>query len=551
MRPPDDNLVRFHAATDDYLEAYYDAHPCTATYMGVPGRDDLLPNVSRHALDADLRKAREYLHAIDKLSVATMAACDRVDYRLARSVVQMRIFEFEQLRPHERQPAWYIDDALMGCFFLMCRDEPTLHERGASLLHRVRDIPDLLDKAAENLSGVPKPFAVAALEACDGALDFFQNSVPRFGRTMGSARYLESLEQACSAALAACNKFRDHIETVLLPGAPDEVAIGRDSFDYLLRVWHLMQEDSVALLEFGEQVVAETKTALEEKAAEIDPGKSWQAIIADLKLSHPAANEVVSFYATEMERARRFIIERNLVSFPGNERLSVVETPAFQRGMLPYAACLPPAAFAKEQHGQMWVTPIDPEASREDQEARLQGHSKFRVAIIALHEAYPGHHLQFSIANQHRSPYRRHFGNSNVFCEGWALYCEEMMYQEGFYGDEGARLMQLKEQLWRACRVVIDVKLHTGEWSPAQCAQFLVDEARLEVESARVEVQRYCANPTQPMSYMLGKKQLLALRADEEKRKGDKFNLREFHDEVLSHGTIPFRLVREEMAREI
>lgn len=248
-----------------------------------------------------------------------------------------------------------------------------------------------------------------------------------------------------------------------------------------------------------------------------------------------------------MERARDFVVAQELVDLPHHESLNVIETPPFQRNMLPYAAYMPPAPFEARQDGLFWVTPIDTAQSPDRREAQLQGHSRYNIVIIALHEAYPGHHLQMSRANQIESRFRRHFANSNLFLEGWALYCEEMMYEAGFYHDPRVRLMQLKDQLWRAARVVIDVQLHTAGITPEEAVRFLVEEAKLEEPNAQAEVRRYTLTPTQPMSYILGKRAILALRDQVRRRQGDRFNLRRFHNDLLSHGSLPPRLVRESM----
>jgi uncharacterized protein (DUF885 family) len=166
--------------------------------------------------------------------------------------------------------------------------------------------------------------------------------------------------------------------------------------------------------------------------------------------------------------------------------------------------------------------------------------------IVALHEAYPGHHLQLVHANGHPSRLRRFFTN-NVFCEGWALDCEQLMRDLGFIGSPIGHLMQLRDQLWRACRVVIDAGLHTRGMTVEEAVRWLVEEARLEEPNAISEVKRYTTSPTQPMSYLIGKREVLRLRDEYRGRVGDGFTLRAFHDALLSHGTIPPALVRQEL----
>jgi uncharacterized protein (DUF885 family) len=237
---------------------------------------------------------------------------------------------------------------------------------------------------------------------------------------------------------------------------------------------------------------------------------------------------------------------KKLVTFPPGETIEVVPTPAFARPVIPYAAYLTPAPFETEQKGLFWATPPDSSLSKKEQAEVLADHSKPSLAITALHEAYPGHHLQLAIANR-LDRRLRFLYTTSVMAEGWALYCEEMMYEQGFYKSPASRLLQLKDLLWRACRVTLDVSLHTGAMTFEEAVDFLVTKAKLQRPNAAAEVRRYCATPTQPQSYVVGKLLILELLDDYKAARGDGFKLKTFHDELLSHGTIPVDLIRKEM----
>ena len=192
------------------------------------------------------------------------------------------------------------------------------------------------------------------------------------------------------------------------------------------------------------------------------------------------------------------------------------------------------------------MTPVNEKLPLKQQEEQLQGHDTYGIVLTALHEAYPGHHLQLVYSNRVKSKVRRQYGTS-LFAEGWALDCEELMYEQGFYTKPETRLLQLKDQLWRACRVVIDVSIHTHKMSFNQAVDKLVKVAKLEKTNAIAEVKRYTYTPTQPMTYIMGKIEILKLRSDYRKLKGKAFNLKKFHNQLLSYGTIPVQMVREQM----
>jgi uncharacterized protein (DUF885 family) len=220
---------------------------------------------------------------------------------------------------------------------------------------------------------------------------------------------------------------------------------------------------------------------------------------------------------------------------PPDEELEIIETPVFLRHVVPFAAYYPPAPFEQRQKGYFLVTPPPEDESRE---ARLRGHNYGFITLTTLHEAFPGHHLQLTVANRSGSALRRLSDNS-MFAEGWALYCEEMMYEAGFY-DRKTRLLQLKDLAWRACRVLIDVGLHTGTMGFDEAVEMMIREVKLDRDSAVAEVKWYSLAPTYPLSYLRGQREILRLR-DRWRERGP-YEARAFHDALLSAGTLPMAL---------
>jgi len=247
-----------------------------------------------------------------------------------------------------------------------------------------------------------------------------------------------------------------------------------------------------------------------------------------------------------MERSREFVQKYNIVDIPEDESLEIIPTPVFERATTPYAAYMPPAPFEKEQKGLFYVTPVNETADNATREEQLQGHAFAKIPVTVVHEGYPGHHLQLTRSNRLLSKVRKMY-HTSVFVEGWALYCEELMNTVGYYNDSKVSLIKLKDQLWRACRVIIDVKLHTKEMDFTSAVDFLVKEAKLEKTNAISEVKRYCLTPTQPMSYIIGKLQITQLRDECKKKYGAKFDLKKFHETLLSFGSIPVELIRKNL----
>jgi uncharacterized protein (DUF885 family) len=255
-----------------------------------------------------------------------------------------------------------------------------------------------------------------------------------------------------------------------------------------------------------------------------------------LRSEAPAPADLVGAFRVAMERARSFVEQRGLVTLPIGA-LEVVEAPSFLRPLIPFAAYEPPGPYATDRTGYFYVTADHPAGPAE------HGSSLHELPATALHEGYPGHHVQMLSAQQASSEVRR-VGWTPVTVEGWALYCEEMMAGEGFYATPEERLFQRLHLLWRAVRIVLDIGLHTRGMTPDQAADFLVDRLGLDREKARAEVSRYCARPTYQLCYAIGRREILHLRDAYRDRAGADFSLRRFHDEFLGYGGLPVTLIR-------
>jgi uncharacterized protein (DUF885 family) len=249
-----------------------------------------------------------------------------------------------------------------------------------------------------------------------------------------------------------------------------------------------------------------------------------------------------------MLRARRYLIDRDIVTVPADERIDVIATPEYLRNVIPFAAYFSPPKFDPNPKGIYIVTPSvgdDPNAMRE--------HNFSSISNTSIHEAYPGHHLQLSVANANPSLTRLQV-DAPEFVEGWGMYSEQMMREQGFDAAANFRLNVHTDAIWRACRIILDVRMHRGEIGIDEAIAFLVEHTSFEHANARAEVRRYTYTPTYQLSYLLGKVLLLDLRADEQARLGDAFSLRDFHDTLLRNGSIPVsfhrRLLRERLADE-
>jgi len=359
------------------------------------------------------------------------------------------------------------------------------------------------------------------------------------------------LDGASAQAIAALQHFGEFLST-LSPGQPTSFAIGKEYFDYILAHEHFFDFDADSLLKIGETLLTETIAAHEEIKKHLDStGNS-----PDSPVFIPASisrQDVIDYYNWEIETVKDFVIANNLISIPEDiGSCEVMETPVFLRGVVGSIAYEPPGPFDRASTGYFYIPPIPEELSPEGREYyyKRMYNRGFRGSVV--HEAYPGHHLQLQLAARIDSDIRR-WQMNNALIEGWALYSEQMAYEAGLYEDNLAAYGRvLGGVIFRAVRIVVDVKLHTGEFSYDQAVAWMGETLKADssdIPWIKREVLRYTADPGQPMSYLMGKRAILELKDEVRTREGDDFDLRSFHDRLLSEGSIPIPLIREKMLK--
>jgi len=544
----DENGRRFAEVGDRILHTIWQSSPTTATLLGIHKYDRTLGDLSADGFRSYTRIFKECIDVLrSEVDPALLDPEQATDYYVALSLASSNYIALERQRFWMSDPSLYVSTAIWGCFSLLIRKFAPLEERMRSMLDRMREIPDALMLSRANISHPPPVFAQVALEITQAGLPFFRNAVPSIAERVPTLR--NDLLAANEKAVSALEAYEKWLRETVLPNADGNFAAGHNVYQQLLHAEHHLTYSPTDLVLFGKRVLNETIEQIKEVAKSIDPSVTWQELVENLKKDHPSKDNVVRSYREAMESTRDFVIERDLVTLSPGEHLEVGETPEFERSILPYAAYFPPAPFEANRNAFLWVTPIDESAPGDRQQAQLLGHCTYTIPIIAIHEGYPGHHVQLTRAYSSSSALRKQIQN-DLLVEGWALYCEQMMQEQGFYSDPRVLLFQLKGLLWRACRIIIDVSLHTGNMKLGSAVRMLVDIARLEEVNALAEVKRYTMTPTQPMSYVIGKLLILDLRDRMKQRLGSGFDLKAFHDELLSHGSIPPALIAQKMLGE-
>jgi uncharacterized protein (DUF885 family) len=438
-----------------------------------------------------------------------------------------------------RNPESWVSGALGSVHHLVVRHADDLTPVAEAIASRLAKLPDYLDGAADLVKRPVPLWRETAQSSVAGAPALFEAiRAPLAATGKIKPKRLETLLNAASAAFKAYGKRVSRVAA----GKPRDFSLGRERFEALMRErlgWDMTAREALA---YGRTLVARIEQEMEVEAARLSPRKRPRDILERAASDWaPARGDLLSEYMHETQRVADDFRRADIVSFPVGDELLVKPVPDFFRHQFPTAAYSSPGCYDPKQVGVFWVNDLSlTRASAKDRAAEVSQH--FGVPATCAHEAYPGHHLQFCAANRHPSPIRRWFAHA-IFYEGWTLWCEQMAVDYGVNRDPTARLNLLHDALWRAHRIIVDCGLHAGELDYEGAVKHLMKHVGFTRGRAEGDVNWYTAAPTVPMSYLIGKMEVMRLK----RRKVDEggWSLKRYNDWLLSFGTIPQRWIEQ------
>ncbi len=519
----------------EYLDLTFDFSPMAATSYGVHDLDGLLDDLTVVNLDKWVRK----LAGIDRRlrTLAPRGPEEVADRDALAATVAEDLFIEEVERPWRRNPfraAAAIPEAILG---LISLDFAPLEERLSNVALRLEATPRFLAQAKGLLDEpCPAMWRRMAIAAAGGGAGFLMSAL---GPLAAGTAMAGRTEAAAARAAMALREFASWLESEhakRFPGDPG-FAIGEQAQARKLREAHCFDTTPAEFVAIGETQIAEISAKLSEHAASLG-ADDWAAKLEELKLNHPSRADLLPTYRKEVERLEAFVFEHDLATNPESPT-QIDATPEFLRNVLGLAAYYHSGPLDHSQQGYLWVTPPEDPAG-------LRDHNYALIPSVAAHEGYPGHHLQIMGVHRLDSLVRR-VTHSPAMIEGWGLYTEQLMHDVGYYNEE-SKLGQLAARLFRALRIVLDMRLQSGDLTYEQAVAKLIEVAHLSEPAARSEVARYSMEPTQPFAYLVGCLELERLRAESQERLGNAFRIRRFHDRVLSYGHMPPTLVARAIA---
>lgn len=526
-------------AFNDLLTSYYGAwfrfHPEVAVHAGVQGYEELLCQYADDQIGALISLNESLLSSLDEFDYSALDEDGQIDYSLLYNATA---WELHQLLDHDwryARPQNYVP--VNAIHQLLMRPVENLH---AAFKHRMQQIPDYLRGARAFLAQHPEKVPAewlhsAALQAQAGASYF--RSLQKHPLVTHQFKNPSRLQPLCDQAAAALEEFTRFLQHDLAPVASGRFACGEAEFRSLLREKHFLDIEPDALHAFGEKLFHETRAELLAVTREIRGDDDIEQALADIRDDYPRGgpDAVLEAYRHSMKAASDFVVARQLVDMPAQQILKVMHTPGYLRHEIPFAAYEEPCYSDPRQLGHYYVTPAD-------SEGHLLAHCRVSIDLTCVHEAFPGHHLQFVTANRNpASSLPRMLNASSTLYEGWALYCEDLMQEQGFLNQPGHRLMMLHDRLWRALRVMLDVELHCRGLGVDAAAQRMCRELGFTIDEARGDLAWYIQNPGVPMGYATGWALIRALRDQQSQLAG--FDLKTFHNRLLSVGSCALPMV--------
>lgn len=524
----------FEKLVEQYYKAWFRFHPELAIQVGVEGLEDKLTPFDDEAIGALISLNQKLICSLDELNFSELSRLQQLDYHILGNSANLELHDLLDRDWRYLMPQAYLP--VDGIHQLLNRPVNNVHQ---ALKHRLQAVPEYLRSAKSFLKGqaekIPANWVLSAITGATSGAEYFRDLLrnPDIKHIFTNPARLQPVFDDAAKAM---EDFATFLQRDIKPLAQGTFACGEGYFNLLLKDRHDLDINADQLYQFGETLFNQTQKELQALCEELPGSNEWQEQLAAIREQHPEKGEaLLEAYRDRMKAALKFVEQHQLVTLPQVQALKIIETPVFQRHEIPFAAYEEPSYKDPAQKGFYFVTPV-----RSDGD--LLEHNWASIDLTCVHEAFPGHHLQFVSANINtENSLPRLLNPSASLYEGWALYCEEMMQEQGFLDKPEHRFMMLRDRLWRALRVMLDVQLHCRNLSIDEAASKMCKILGFTIDQAKADLSWYSQCPTVPMAYATGWALIKALR--EEQSKKPDFSLKQFHDDLLSVGSCALPLV--------
>ena len=546
---------------EEYIRGYLAARPLEATALGFHEYDGRISEFTRLSIDAEIARLTRFDDRLKKFDLAKLGPRAGIDLRLLQAAIRKELFLMHEMAIYERNPMSYARALDVGVFIK--RKYAPIEDRVRSIVVVENQAPNVIIAAKTNLAEVlPKPYVELAIQIARGASEFLRKDLVEGLADLKDENLRATFMQSNRRAATALSDYAAWLEKEKLPKATPEFAIGEEKYRRFLAETELVDLPPAQLLELGLAELKKEQDVFAEAAKKIDETRPAPVVFKQIQGDHPTAENLIPEITKRLEAVRKFVIDRKLVAIPSQVPVQVKETPPDRRATS-FASMDIPGPFEKRANeAYFYVTPPEKDWPDEQKAAWLTSFNYYMGDLFSIHEVYPGHYVQHLHLNASKATRAEKIFRSTSYVEGWAHYCEKMMIDEGFGAPSSPepsvdeqhraakyRMVQAQAAILRLCRLIVSIKMHTQGMSVDEATQFFQENCYYEEKPARVEAMRGTFDIGY-LNYTLGKLQILKLRNDYQAQEGDKFSLKKFHDEVLGHGMLPIRLLREVMLKD-
>lgn len=549
---------QFQKIAHDYIEQFLQSHPEFATELGDHRFDDKLTDYSAEARATELARAKESRHQLEGFNdLSQLSVPNKIDVRILKDSIDNEIFGIEELKEWQWDPLVYNQSLANSLYLLVARDFAPAEQRIPNLRKRMEAIPAVIAQAKANLQHSPGIYTETAIEQAQGAISLVREGLaPLLNQLPQTARDVANVQEQTAKALEDYKKW---LQTDLLPRSDGDFRLGADKFRKKLRFALASDLSMEEIMERAQADLVQTQKAIYEtalplykkhfpnadKASLNDKKKVTTAVLDKLAEQHPNDDTIVSYAQKIVREATDFTRQHDLVAVP-DKPLDVIVMPEFKRGR-GIAYCDAPGPL--EQNGKTFfaVEPTPKDWSAQRKESFFREYNNYMCRDLTVHEAMPGHYLQLAHANEFRAPTLvRAIFQSGTFIEGWAVYCEQLMAEQGYGGPE-VKMQQLKMRLRVICNAIIDQGIHARNMSEQDAMTLMMKEGFQQEGEAVAKWKRARLSSAQLSTYFVGVTEHLDLRDRAKARDGAAFNLKAYNDAVISYGSPPVKYVRELM----
>src|SRR6184192_2652221 len=552
--PQDD---AFQKIARDYIKQYLQSNPEDATELGDHRFDSQLTDYSPDARAKDLATQKESRDKLNAIDGSQLTGPNNIDFRILKENIDYQIFRAEELKEADWNPLVYMQSLANSLYLLVARDFAPAEKRIPNLRQRMEGIPHVITQAKANLQHPPRVHTETAIEQTQGAINLVREGLsPVLDRAPQMKKELTPLQEKTAAALEDYKKW---LQNDLLPRSDGDFRLGADKFRKKLRFALASDLSMEEIMKRAQADLQQTQTAIYETGLPLykkyfpnaddktlaDKHAVTAAVLDKLAEQHPDDATVVSYAQKILGEATDFVKQHNLVTIP-SVPLDVIAMPEFKRGVA-IAYCDSPGPLDKNGKTFFAVAPTPEDWSKERKESFFREYNNYMIRDLTVHEAMPGHFLQLARANEFRAPTLvRAVFQSGPFIEGWAVYCEQVMAEQGYGGPE-VKMQQLKMRLRVICNAILDQGIHVNNMSEKEAMDLMMKEGFQQEGEAVAKWKRARLSSAQLSTYFVGVAEHLDLRDRAKARDGTAFNLKNYNNTVISVGSPPVKYVRELM----